>query len=79
MSNGKNQKDKSHKSRYHNGRTCSVNLTQRQIRLLLLAAGTRLHYLLKSRAGNAITGEELDRRIDWWKEIISILEKCLEE
>lgn len=63
----------------HNGRMCRpLNLTQHEARMLLLAAGDRLRKLVYTRASGAISGEELERRINMWKSVIRKLEECLE-
>jgi hypothetical protein len=56
---------------------CELQLTRREARLLMVAAGSRLQHLLHARASSAITGPELDQRIEWWRKLIHKIDVCL--
>lgn len=47
--------------------------------MILLAIGARLERLITLRAAGAITGKELDKRIEMWRRIVAKLEECLGE
>lgn len=56
-----------------------LQLTHHECRLILLAIGARLDRMLALRAQGAISGHELDRRIEMWRSLIIKLEECLGE
>jgi len=61
-----------------NGHNCKpLVLTRYQVRLLLLASGHQLAWLTQAHASGQITGRELGRRIDFWRELIAKLDACL--
>lgn len=56
----------------------TVQLSEAEVRMLMHAAGVRLERLVSVRAAGTITGAELDRRIERWREVLRKLGEALD-